>query len=95
MLLDTDWTTLVMPAVDSSSLVWEVNCGSGTRTWITAVMPSRTSSRIGGSSFGLSSPRAFLTALDRARTRARSNPLRCVPPCTLRIVFVKHSTVLS
>ena len=84
-----------MPAVDSSSLVCEVNCGSGMRTWMTAVMPSSTSSRIGGSSLGLSRPRVLRIASVRARTRARSKPLRWVPPCTLRIVLVKHSTVRS
>ena len=88
-------TTLVMPAVDSSSLVCEVNCGSGIRTWMTAVMPSRTSSRVGGSSLALSRPRVFLIASPRARTTARSKPLRWVPPCTLRMVLVKHSTVRS
>src|SRR3712207_7297611 len=30
-----------------------------------------------------------------ARTRARSKPLRWVPPCMLRIVLVKDSTVRS
>ena len=46
-------STRVMPAVDSSSLVCEVNCGSGSRTWMTAVMPSSRSSRTGGVLLGL------------------------------------------
>ncbi len=76
----TPWMTLVMPAVDSSSLVCEVNCGSGMRTWTTAVMPSRTSSRVGMSSFGLSRPRVLEMASCSAFTTARSKPRRCVPP---------------
>ena len=81
--------------MDSSSLVCEVNCGSGTRTWMTAVMPSSTSSSVGGSSLGLSSPRVLPMASWIALAAARSKPLRWVPPWTLRMVLVKHSTVRS
>ena len=89
------WMTRVMPAVDSSSFVCDVNCGSGSRTCTTAVMPSRTSSIVGMSSLGLSSPRVLEIASCNAFAIARSKPRRCVPPWTLRIVLVKHSTVRS
>ncbi len=78
----------------STSLVWPSNCGSGSRTPITAVSPSSASSLLAGSSPFFSS-RAARSCAFSVLTRARSNPVTCVPPLGVAITLTNDTVLVS